>query len=45
VKEQLDQGEFPGLSDVQFRDVIIGCCLERRFVDAGEVLKALAKMR
>jgi serine/threonine protein kinase len=44
LQEWLDQGEFPDLSDVQFRDVIVGCCLERRFVDAGEVLKALAEM-
>jgi serine/threonine protein kinase len=45
VQERLDQGEFPDLSDVQFRDIIEGCCLERRFENAGEVLKALAEMR
>jgi hypothetical protein len=45
VQGRLDQGDFPDLSDVQSRDVIVGCCLERRFVDAGEVLEALAEMR
>jgi serine/threonine protein kinase len=45
VQERLDQGDFPDLSDLQFRDIIVGCCLERRFVDAGEELKAPAKIR
>jgi serine/threonine protein kinase len=41
VQLRMDQGEFPDLSDLQFRDIIEGCCLERRFEDAGEVLNAL----
>jgi serine/threonine protein kinase len=46
VQEQLDQGEFPDLSDVQFGEIIAGCCLEGQFATAGEVLKALeAEMR
>jgi hypothetical protein len=41
VHGRFKQGEFPNLSGVPFKDVIAGCCCERRFETAGEVLAAL----
>lgn len=41
VRELFDHGEFPDLSSVPFGDVIAGCCCERRFETAKEVVEAL----
>ncbi|KAF1992914.1 kinase-like protein [Amniculicola lignicola CBS 123094] len=41
VRMMFDHGKFPNLSGVPFGDVIAGCCCERRFEDANEVLAAL----
>ncbi|KAF2024858.1 kinase-like protein [Setomelanomma holmii] len=46
VRSQFEKNEFPDLSGVPFRDVIAGCCIERRFETAHEVVLALkAEMR
>jgi serine/threonine protein kinase len=46
VEALLQQNKFPSLSGVQFKDVIAGCCCERRFESAEEVVVALkAEMR
>jgi pentatricopeptide repeat protein len=41
VLKLFDQGEFPNLSGVSFGSVIAGCCCERRFETAKEVVDAL----
>lgn len=41
VRTLFDRGEFPNLSGVPFGDVIAGCCCERRFETAKEVVVAL----
>jgi serine/threonine protein kinase len=41
VEARLKRDEFPSLSGVQFKDVISGCCCERRFESAEEVVVAL----
>jgi serine/threonine protein kinase len=41
VEALMKQNEFPSLSGVQFKDVIAGCCCERRFESAEEVVVAL----
>jgi len=41
VQELFAKGEFPDLGNVQFAGVITGCCRERRFETAEEVVVAL----
>ncbi|KAF2680727.1 kinase-like protein [Lentithecium fluviatile CBS 122367] len=41
VQKLFGQGKFPDLSDVPFGVVIAGCCCERRFENAKEVVEAL----
>ncbi|KAH7405772.1 kinase-like domain-containing protein [Phaeosphaeria sp. MPI-PUGE-AT-0046c] len=41
VHEQFRQNKFPDLSNMLFRDIISGCCCERRFETAEEVVIAL----
>ncbi|KAF2731550.1 kinase-like protein [Polyplosphaeria fusca] len=41
VQKLFNQGKFPNLSGVPFGDVIAGCCCERRFETAKEVVIAL----
>lgn len=38
---QLEQNKFPDLTNVLFGNVIAGCCIERRFETAHEVVVAL----
>jgi serine/threonine protein kinase len=41
VQKLYKDGKFPDLSDVLFGDVIAGCCCERRFETAKEIVAAL----
>jgi serine/threonine protein kinase len=41
VRALYREGKFPSLSGIQFGDVIAGCCCERRFETAREVVLAL----
>lgn len=41
VRVLFEQGEFPDLAGVRFKDVIAGCCCERRFATAKEVVAAI----
>jgi len=41
VRKLFDQGKFPDLSSVRFGGVVAGCCYERRFETAKEVVVAL----
>ncbi|KAF1973458.1 kinase-like protein [Bimuria novae-zelandiae CBS 107.79] len=41
VQKLYQNGEFPDLSSVPYGDVIAGCCCERRFETAKEVVVAL----
>lgn len=41
VRELFNQGKFPNLSGVGFGRVITGCCCERRFETAKEVVEAM----
>jgi serine/threonine protein kinase len=41
VRALYEQGQFPSLTDVTFGDTIAGCCCERRFRTAREVVAAL----
>lgn len=41
VRVLFERGEFPNLDGVRFRDVIEGCCCQRRFDAAKEVVVAL----
>jgi serine/threonine protein kinase len=43
VQELYKEGKFPDLRGVQFGQVISGCCVERRFPNAKEVVAALKK--
>lgn len=43
VQQRFAQGDFPNLSGVHFGEVIAGCCCERRFETAKEVVAALQK--
>jgi serine/threonine protein kinase len=46
VQQFFDDGKFPDLQGVQFGEVISGCCIERQFATAVEVVEALkAAMR
>ncbi|KAF2844510.1 kinase-like protein [Plenodomus tracheiphilus IPT5] len=41
VRQRFGNGEFPELINVQFGEVIAGCCIERRFDTAKDVVVAL----
>ncbi|KAH8707500.1 kinase-like domain-containing protein [Phaeosphaeriaceae sp. PMI808] len=41
VRQLYEEGKFPDLRGVQFGEVISGCCVERRFPTAEEVVAAL----
>jgi serine/threonine protein kinase len=41
VRELFEQGYFPALTGVPFKSIIEGCCCERRFETAKEVVAAL----
>ncbi|KAF2241481.1 kinase-like protein [Trematosphaeria pertusa] len=41
VRALFEQGHFPNLSEVTFGGIIAGCCCERRFETAKEVVVAL----
>jgi serine/threonine protein kinase len=41
IQSRYKRGEFPDLSEVYFGDVIAGCCCERRFDTAKEVVAAM----
>jgi serine/threonine protein kinase len=41
TQARFELGEFPDLSDVQFGEIIAGCCIKRHFETAADVLKAL----
>lgn len=41
VHKLYTKGKFPDLDGVLFKDLIEGCCSERRFKDASEVVAAL----
>jgi serine/threonine protein kinase len=41
VRKLFNKGEFPDLSGLPFGEVIAGCCCERRFTTAKEVVQAL----
>ncbi|OAL45261.1 hypothetical protein IQ07DRAFT_662121 [Pyrenochaeta sp. DS3sAY3a] len=41
VRSQLQENRFPDLSGVPFREVIAGCCVERRFETTHEVVAAV----
>ncbi|KAF2726452.1 kinase-like protein [Polyplosphaeria fusca] len=43
VRLRFSRGEFPDLCGVPFGDIIAGCCCERRFETAKEVVVALRK--
>jgi serine/threonine protein kinase len=41
VRKLYEQGQFPDLVDVPFAGIIQGCCIERRFNTAKEVVAAI----
>lgn len=41
VRKLFEQGQFPDLADVPFASIIRGCCIERRFNTAKEVVLAI----
>ncbi|KAF1970577.1 kinase-like protein [Bimuria novae-zelandiae CBS 107.79] len=45
VQSRYRRGEFPDLSEVYFGDVIAGCCCERRFNTAKEVVAAMEAIK
>jgi hypothetical protein len=41
VRKLYERGQFPDLVDVPFARIIQGCCVERRFNTAKEVVVAI----